>query len=234
MMKKRLLMGFMTLAICTTLPSCNRSRLELWEDTKTCGRYMGKGMRSFFGHHLDSRDYANYYENWGEDGEMLSQESEFVPLADTGSHQQLTVREYPSSRESPGDPGCKIPGIDAFMDPSGQLGALFKNVHFETDSYTIQGISTITALRGIAEYLVSHPHTYVFVEGHADERGAAAYNLALGSRRSNSVRSFLIENGVNPNQLFTISYGLERPVVSGHDEPSWKQNRRAQFKLYDR
>lgn len=227
-MKKRLFLGLITLTLCTSLTSCCRSRCEVWEDTKTCGRYMGKGIRSLFGNHLDSRDYANYYENWDEAS------SDFVPLSDTESFQQLTVREYPSSKVSPGDPGSKVPGIEGFTSPRGELAFLFKNVSFETDSYSIQGSETVKALSEIASYLIRRPQTYVFIEGHADERGAAAYNLALGARRSNAVRSFLIENGVNPNQLFTISYGLERPIVMGHDELSWKKNRRAQFKLYDR
>src|ERR1700733_7806174 len=207
-MKIRLFLGI-ALALSTTLTSCYRSKCEMWEDTKTCGRYMGKGVRSLFGQHLDSREYANYYEKWG-DTDLSSNstdQAEFVPLADTESRQHITMQEYAISKESPGDPGSKIPGIDGFKSPGGQLAALFNNIHFETDNYTIQGSQTVSALREIGNYLVNHPQTYVFIEGHADERGAAAYNLALGSRRANSVRAFLIDNGVSPDQLFTISYG---------------------------
>jgi peptidoglycan-associated lipoprotein len=210
----------------------------MWEDTKTCGRYVGKGMRSLFGRHSDSREYANFYEKWDDDDALYaenSSDSEFVPLAGTNSfHPTISVKEYPMPKESPGDPGSKVPGIDKFSPPSGKLAALFNNIHFETDSYTVQGSTTLATLHEIAGYLTGHPETYVFIEGHADERGAAAYNLALGSRRANAVRAFLIQNGVNPDQLFTISYGIERPVAFGHDESAWKQNRRAQFKLYDR
>jgi peptidoglycan-associated lipoprotein len=234
-MKTRLLLGCMALTLCTTLTSCYRSKCEMWEDTKTCGRYMGKGMRSLFGQHLDSREYATYYEKWG-DSDLIDEprESEFIPLADATFAQNLAMQEYPISKESPGDPGSKIPGIEGFSLPTGELAALFNNIHFETDNYTIQGSGSVAALREIANYLTAHPKTYVFVEGHADERGAAAYNLALGSRRANAVRAFLIQNGVHPDQLFTISYGLERPLALGHDESSWQKNRRAQFKLYDR
>jgi peptidoglycan-associated lipoprotein len=236
-MKTRLLLGLIALMSSTTLTYCNRSRCEMWEDTKTCGRYMSKGMRSLFGQHVDSREYANFYEKWGDEelqetAEATSQ-SDYVPLADMPA-QSLSLKEYPLSRESPGDPGSAIPGIERFATPLGELAKLFKNVHFETDHYSIKGAESVVALREIAAFLISHPNTYVFVEGHADERGAAAYNLALGSKRANAVRGFLIENGVNPDQLFAISYGLERPLALGHDEGSWKQNRRAQFKLYDR
>lgn len=229
------LLGLMALAMSTT--SCYRSRCEMWEDTKTCGRYMGKGFRSFLGHHADSRDYANFYEKWGDEGSsspVAKTEEEFVPLADVPASQNLAMQDYPISKESPGDPGSPIPGIEGFCAPTGDLATLFNNIRFDTDSYTIQGSSNIATLREIASYLTSHPKLYIFIEGHADERGAAAYNLALGARRANAVRGFLIDNGVNPDQLFTISYGLERPLALGHDEVCWQQNRRAQFRLYDR
>lgn len=208
------------------LSSCNRSSREVWEDTKTCSRYVKKGMGSLFGRHVDSREYASYYESW---------EDDFVPLTDNEEYEQIAMEDFaPISKDSPGDPGSPIPGIDGFQSPMGRLAALFTNVHFETDNYSVKGTDNVRALKEIADYLVSHPNMYVFVEGHADERGAAAYNLALGSRRSNAVRTFLIQNGVNPDQLFTISYGKEHPIVMGHDNGSWKLNRRAQFKVYDR
>jgi peptidoglycan-associated lipoprotein len=237
-MKKQLLLGWIALALCTTLTSCCRSRCEVWEDTKTCGRYMGKGVRSLLGHHLDSREYANYYEKWDEEDcdpfAEASLQGEFIPLADGNLSPSITVKEYSLSKESPGDPGSKIPGIEGFKVPTEHLAALFCHIHFGTDDDTIQGSQTLTALREISQYLVNHPQIYLFIEGHADERGAAAYNLALGSRRAHSIRAFLIENGVSPDRLFTISYGLERPIAMGHTESAWKANRRGQFKLYER
>lgn len=232
---KRVLLGLLACLACTSLTSCYRSRCEFWEDTKTCARYMRKGMGSLLGQHVDSREYATFYEKWGDgtNGEQRG-EAEFVALSGTEQMPHLTLQEYAASRESPGDPGSKVPGIEKFVVPHGELAALFNHVRFETDSYAVDNADNVATLRKIAAYLTAHPDTYVFVEGHADERGAAAYNLALGSRRANSVRAFLIENGVNPNQLFTISYGLERPIVQGHDEGSWKLNRRSQFKLYER
>ncbi|MCH9627995.1 MAG: Peptidoglycan-associated lipoprotein [Chlamydiales bacterium] len=210
-----------------TLSSCNRSSREVWEDTKTCKRYMGKGLRSLFGQHVDSREYASYYEQWDD--------REFVPLTDNEQNQQLALQDYtPLSKESPGDPGSPIPGITGFSSPMGKLASVFSKVHFETDKYAVQGTENLRALKTIADYLTKNPQTYIFVEGHADERGAAAYNLALGSRRANSVRTFLIQNGVNPDQLFTISYGKEHPLVAGKDAATWRENRRAQFKVYDR
>jgi peptidoglycan-associated lipoprotein len=70
----------------------------------------------------------------------------------------------------------------------------------------------------------------VRLEGHADERGSREYNMALGERRANSVRDFLVVQGVNASTLEVISYGEERPAVSGSGEASWAQNRRVEVK----
>jgi peptidoglycan-associated lipoprotein len=67
----------------------------------------------------------------------------------------------------------------------------------------------------------------VSVEGHCDERGTREYNLALGERRANSVKNYLVALGVDQNRIQTISYGKERPAVSGSNEEAWAQNRRA-------
>lgn len=206
---------------------CARTSREMWEDTKTCGRYMNKGFSSFFGKH-SNQDYAYYQGSW-------SQGQEFIPLEDESSVASPMMLDYiPPAKESPGDPGSSIPSIEAFSDPSGKLATLFSNIHFTFDGFVIQGDENFKVLQEMANYLARSPNTYIFIEGHADERGAAAYNLALGSRRANSVRNFLIQNGVNPDQLFTISYGKERPLVFGHDENAWYQNRRAHFKIYER
>ncbi len=65
------------------------------------------------------------------------------------------------------------------------------------------------------------------IEGHADERGTREYNLALGERRANAAKDYLLALGINPNRVSTISYGKERPTVAGSNETAWAQNRRA-------
>ena len=67
----------------------------------------------------------------------------------------------------------------------------------------------------------------ITVEGHADERGTREYNLALGDRRANAAKNYLVARGIAPARITTISYGKERPVALGSDEESWAQNRRA-------
>lgn len=69
----------------------------------------------------------------------------------------------------------------------------------------------------------------VVIEGHCDERGTEEYNLALGQRRANAVRNYLVSLGVGTDDLTTISYGKSRPFASGHNEDAWAQNRRAHF-----
>ena len=78
-----------------------------------------------------------------------------------------------------------------------------------------------------AEWLERYRDVRVIIEGHCDERGTREFNLALGAKRANAVRDYLIASGINPKRVATISYGKERPVVEGVGPEVWKQNRRA-------
>ena len=82
-------------------------------------------------------------------------------------------------------------------------------------------------LRKQATYLRKNKDLNVTVEGHADERGTREYNLALGDRRATAVRDYLLAKGLNSARIRTVSYGKERPAVSGSNEDSWEKNRRA-------
>ncbi|MDJ0971582.1 MAG: peptidoglycan-associated lipoprotein Pal [Kiloniellales bacterium] len=101
-------------------------------------------------------------------------------------------------------------------------------VFFDFDKYDLkpEGRSTVEAL---AAWLNSFPAVTLTLEGHADERGTREYNLALGERRANAVKDYLIALGINAGRLTTISYGEERPAVPGSYEEAWAQNRRSQF-----
>jgi peptidoglycan-associated lipoprotein len=77
-----------------------------------------------------------------------------------------------------------------------------------------------------SQWLKTYPQVTITIEGHADERGTREYNLALGERRANAVKSYLIAQGVQTTRVKTISYGKERPAVLGSDESAWAQNRR--------
>ncbi|MCB1733765.1 MAG: peptidoglycan-associated lipoprotein Pal [Gammaproteobacteria bacterium] len=81
-----------------------------------------------------------------------------------------------------------------------------------------------------AEFLAANPSVHVVVEGHADERGTREYNIALGERRAQAVRRLLLFQGAAFDQVEVVSYGEERAIAFGHDEDSWKLNRRAELK----
>jgi peptidoglycan-associated lipoprotein len=84
-------------------------------------------------------------------------------------------------------------------------------------------------MRQKVEILRSSPNVRLRLEGHTDERGSGEYNLALGSRRAQSVLEFFIDNGIDANRFETTSYGEERPLVNRSDESAWAQNRRVEF-----
>jgi len=84
-----------------------------------------------------------------------------------------------------------------------------------------------TALAADASWLKKYPTVQVLIEGHCDERGTAAYNLALGDKRANAAKEYLVSLGVDGSKLRTVSYGKERPFCTESTESCWQQNRRA-------
>lgn len=87
------------------------------------------------------------------------------------------------------------------------------------------------SLRRQANWLLEYPQVTAVIEGNADERGTREYNLALGARRADSVKSFLVSLGVAPNRLTTVSYGKERPIDGRSNEEGWAQNRNSHTNL---
>ncbi len=133
--------------------------------------------------------------------------------------------------------GAPVGGIDVDVDETGtvmqlspeeQAGLDLVNagdrVFFEYDKSTFSAEGEAT-LRAQGELLLNAPGVTVTIEGHCDERGTREYNIALGERRAEAVKGFLVSLGVEAERISTISYGKERPVVAGHDEESWRQNR---------
>ncbi len=84
-------------------------------------------------------------------------------------------------------------------------------------------------LRANADWLKANPSVRVEIEGHADERGTNEYNLALGAKRADSVRRYLIDFGIEPGRFSTVSYGEDLPLCREHNESCWARNRRAHF-----
>lgn len=98
-------------------------------------------------------------------------------------------------------------------------------VFFDFDKSNIRPDQRAT-LEKQAAWLKGYPQVKLSIEGHCDERGTREYNLALGERRANAVKDFLVALGINPDRLQTVSYGKERPAAQGHNEAAWAQNRR--------
>ncbi len=99
-------------------------------------------------------------------------------------------------------------------------------VYFATDSSTVDSEGQAN-LDKQAAWLKANSSVNVTLEGHADERGTREYNIALGERRATAAKSYLVGQGVPASRISTISYGKERPAVTGNDEGAWSQNRRA-------
>lgn len=104
------------------------------------------------------------------------------------------------------------------------------DIFFEFDSSALSAEAR-DILKAKAEWMARHPELAIVVEGHCDNRGTTEYNLALGERRAESVKAFLMDTGVEELRVRTISYGEERPLVAGDNEASWSKNRRAHFEF---
>ena len=131
------------------------------------------------------------------------------------------VTEAPTP--TPSGPQAAVPGTQAHFAEvmSGQ-----DTIYFDTDRYNIDSADQ-AALQQQAQYLAQYPNVRATIEGHADERGTREYNLALGERRANAAKNYLVSLGVSEARLSTVSYGKERPKALGSNEQAWAQNRRA-------
>ena len=99
-------------------------------------------------------------------------------------------------------------------------------VYFGTDEYALDASAQAT-LAAQARWLLANPNVRASIEGHADERGTREYNMALGERRANAAKDYLLAQGVPASRLLVTSWGKERPVAPGSNEEAWAQNRRS-------
>lgn len=105
---------------------------------------------------------------------------------------------------------------------------LSDHVYFAFDKYNLDDAAQ-EVLMSKADFLRENPDIYITVEGHCDERGTNEYNLALGDRRAESSKSFLVDMGIEAYRISTVSYGEERPFCDEKNEECWAKNRRGQF-----
>jgi peptidoglycan-associated lipoprotein len=103
-----------------------------------------------------------------------------------------------------------------------------KDIYFDFDKHNIRPDAANTLMANAA-WMKEHPGSSILIEGHCDERGTTEYNLALGQRRAQSTRDFLMAQGISGNRIAMISYGKERPSCTESTESCWARNRRAHF-----
>jgi peptidoglycan-associated lipoprotein len=118
----------------------------------------------------------------------------------------------------------------ALSGTEAQMREIFQNqdIHFDYDRYDLRGDAK-QVLNDKSAFLQSHPDLNVIVEGHCDDRGSSAYNLALGEKRAKAAAAYLAAMGISAGRMETVSYGKERPLVMGQTEEAFAANRRGHF-----
>ena len=155
-----------------------------------------------------SRVPEEYYESIAAEPES---EAEPPPVIDITPAESVTAREEPAT----------------------QTVIVFRDVHFGYDKYDLTE-NARQILAGHARILKDNHRVKILIEGHCDERGTIEYNLTLGDRRAAAVRDYLVNYGIDPGRISTISYGEERPLDPRHDEEAWGKNRRSAFVIISR
>ena len=156
--------------------------------------------------------------------------------ANSGSGGKTAVASTSSSSSSSSAPVTAktiAPATTAKSSPTGakpgsQLDleiTIGDRVLFGYDKSTLTS-SALTQIERWGAWLITYPQNKLIIEGHADERGTREYNLALGERRANAAREYLISLGIDPNRVKTISFGKERPAIPGSNKNAYEQNRR--------
>tara|TARA_B100001013_G_scaffold318866_1_gene227425 strand:+ start:64 stop:537 length:474 start_codon:yes stop_codon:yes gene_type:complete len=111
----------------------------------------------------------------------------------------------------------------SYLDKNMQVPS---KVYFEYNEYNLDSLDE-SDLELQANWLEENPSKYILIEGHCDERGTREYNLALGERRANATRDYLVSMGISPDRVSVITFGKERPDVEGSYETAWEKNRRS-------
>ncbi len=216
-MRKKSVLYFLVLLTAT---SCQRNSTETWEDVKTAGRYLQKSIYALWGADEESREVLSQKDFLG------PSEEDFIPLRENDLLR--TERVPPSYRPSEPKSDGKA---KSFAAPSGNIGQVFRMIHFDTDNHVIKDRDDLVTVGRMASYLKKHPKARVLIEGHCDKRASADYNIALGMRRAHHIEVLLRKQGVSPAQMQTISWGKEKLLSQGDSSIDHKMNRRAEFKL---
>jgi len=149
-------------------------------------------------------------------GELPSAPAPSQAPAEEITQPEVKAQETPAPLEE--EPGAELEAAASKL----------QDVYFAFDDYSLTEEAR-DVLASDGKILSQTPKLKIVIEGHCDERGTVEYNLALGEKRAASARSYLLNYGIDPSRISTISYGKERPFDPGHDEAAWAKNRRAHF-----
>lgn len=134
----------------------------------------------------------------------------------------------PEAPPAPAPGGTQVAAAEAGAAVTQERPSPFQDIHFDFDKSFIRDDAK-PVLSSVADYLKKNKGARVTIEGHCDERGTSEYNMALGDRRAESARAYLVSLGVPASALATVSFGEEKPLDPGHTEGSWAKNRRGHF-----
>lgn len=162
-----------------------------------------------------------------------------APSAGTAAEQAPTTTPTPVPEHVIETPSTEpVPSVEVQEELPEDLQELnrrgyLRDVFFDTDEYRLRDEARDTLAENAA-WLAEYPDVEILIEGHCDERNTREYNLALGERRANAAREYLISLGIDGSRIRTISYGEEQPFAMGHNESAWQLNRRAHFVIVAR
>jgi len=145
----------------------------------------------------------------------------------------VTVKSELQKEQLPEQTQIKGNEVKNALEPipqAGELKIVLEKIYFNFDSHSLSLKARESLVRN-SEILKRDPAVTVQIEGHTDERGSDAYNLALGEKRAGAAMKYMVTLGIPENRLSIISYGKEKPVVAGHDEASLAKNRRDEFMI---
>jgi len=148
------------------------------------------------------------------------------PTPQASGEKMPTRQPQPSSPTSP--PSSSMEDLRQGRVPVTPASSPLKEIYFNFDRYNLRPDARST-LKANADWLKSHPSVRVEIEGHCDERGTSEYNLALGAKRAQSAKDYLVTLGVSADRLSTISYGEELPACKPKTQECWQRNRRDRF-----
>ncbi len=148
------------------------------------------------------------------------------PVASQEQHEAPTVTTPPGSEESLNTPA--VQPVNSFTILEGRTTGPMLPVYFNFDQSNIRQDQR-GRIEDNAQYLKNNYQATIVIQGNCDERGTSEYNMALGERRAQSAKKYMVNLGVDAKRITTISFGEEKPLNYGHDELAWSQNRRDDF-----